>query len=280
MQYNHLLLWVYKRKEYVISLLTKVGCVFVKIIIKGLDVFEQRILQTTVKLYEKRETQFTLVTDAEMSVADAIVVDARDADAMDWAEQNGQLLQNRVVIWIDGEARHKRHAELRRPVLWVNLPIILSRILDDISVKDVTNNAKPAPVSRNQTAAPVVEKDNRKVILVVDDSLAIRNYLSSLLEAEGYAVRTAEDGESALELFQAGKTFDCVFMDVLMPGIDGYAACRKIKGIKGGKKIPVIMLTGKGSAFDRIRGKMAGCNAYLVKPVDAPRLHQTLSEYV
>lgn len=252
-----------------------------KIIIKGLDVFEQKILQTTVKLYEKRETKFALITDAEMDVADAIVIDARDTGAMDWAIQNDHILKDRVVIWIDGQARHKRHAELKRPVLWVNLPIILSRILDDISVKDITKQAQPAPASRSQTVTPppIQEKDNRKVVLVVDDSLAIRNYLSSLLEAEGYAVRTAEDGESALELFQTGKTFDCVFMDVLMPGIDGYAACRKIKGIKGSKKTPVIMLTGKGSAFDRIRGKMAGCSAYLVKPVDVPKLQETLATY-
>lgn len=254
-----------------------------KIIIKGLNAFEQRILQTTVKLYEKRETKFTVVSDNEISSADVILVDSRDSGALDWARQHQQILTDSVVVWIDGKAGNSRHAELKRPVLWVNLPIILSRILDDISVKEVVDNVQPASLAQSKTSAqasvaPPV--DNRKSVLVVDDSLAIRNYLTSLLESGGFAVTAAEDGESALEIFQSGKTFDCVFMDILMPGIDGYAACRKIKGLKSGKKTPVIMLTGKGSAFDRIRGKMAGCSAYLVKPVDVDRLRETLEQYV
>lgn len=251
------------------------------IIIKGLDTFEKKILQTTIKLYEKRETNFVVLADSEMARADVVVVDSRDAEALSWAERHDNELQQHMVVWIDGESSNPRHAGLNRPVLWVNLPIILARILDEIGVKEAIGSdkaARKAVFADKPQTQPKVD-DNRKVVLVVDDSLAIRNYLTALLEADGYAVRTADDGEEALECFDQGGGFACVFMDVLMPGMDGYTACRKIKAMRNGKHVPVLMLTGKGSPFDRIRGRMAGCSAYLTKPVNVGKLQQALEKY-
>ena len=67
-------------------------------------------------------------------------------------------------------------------------------------------------------------------------------------------------------------------MDVLMPGIDGFEACRRIKAKRA--KLPVVMLTSKSSPFDRVRGKMAGCDTYLTKPVDPAQLREVLARHV
>jgi twitching motility two-component system response regulator PilG len=129
---------------------------------------------------------------------------------------------------------------------------------------------QPPPALRSEPAAPSV--------LVVDDSLAVRNYLRSQLEKRGFAVADAADAQQAIELATT-QSFGAVLMDVLMPGTDGYEACRQLKGrLRGAAAVPVIMLTCKSSPFDRIRGKMAGCDAYLTKPVDPKDLSAVLTQ--
>jgi twitching motility two-component system response regulator PilG len=66
-------------------------------------------------------------------------------------------------------------------------------------------------------------------------------------------------------------------MDVVMPGVDGYEGCREIKRLQRRQVLPVVMLTSKSSPFDRIRGRMAGCDAYLAKPVDDEELKHVLA---
>ena len=78
----------------------------------------------------------------------------------------------------------------------------------------------------------------------------------------------------------ARARYTCILMDVLMPGMDGYEACRRIKArARTGEGPPIVMLTSKSSPFDRIRGKMAGCDAYLTKPIDPNDLYQVVLRY-
>ena len=74
--------------------------------------------------------------------------------------------------------------------------------------------------------------------------------------------------------------YDIIFLDVVMPGVDGYEVCRRIRKNMLTKQTPVIMLTSKSSSFDRVRGAMAGCNSYLTKPVDYEKFHKVLEEYL
>ena len=115
---------------------------------------------------------------------------------------------------------------------------------------------------------------------MVDDSAAVRAHLSSVLDAYGYQVTAVDSGEAGVVAVNT-NTFACVLMDVLMPGIDGYDACRRIKSMgKGAATPPVVMLTSKSSPFDKIRGKMAGCDAYLTKPVEKAHLMEVLAQLV
>ena len=157
---------------------------------------------------------------------------------------------------------------IRRPVQWSILPILLARALEK----------KPGAAVPARVTAKLPSRTSLRSVLVVDDSLAIRNHLRSLLEGDGFDVSTVDTVESALKVL-AHQSFACVLMDVLMPGIDGYEGCRQIKGLlRGERAIPVVMLTSKSSPFDRIRGKMAGCDAYLTKPVDPQQLGDVLAQ--
>ncbi len=115
-------------------------------------------------------------------------------------------------------------------------------------------------------------------VLVIDDSKTIRRTAESLLSKAGCEVRTAEDGFEAL-----GKILefqpDLVFVDIMMPRLDGYHTCALIKGNPSLRATPVIMLSSKDGLFDRAKGRLVGAELYLSKPftgeelLDAVRQH-------
>ncbi|MDF1836263.1 MAG: response regulator transcription factor [Planctomycetota bacterium] len=100
-------------------------------------------------------------------------------------------------------------------------------------------------------------------ILVVDDEEALAEGIAENLEAEGYQVTIVGNGISALDHLRSQR-YDLVLLDVMMPGMDGYGVCKTIRG--EGNQIPVLFLTAKGSAEDRIHGLELGGDDYLPKP--------------
>ena len=116
-------------------------------------------------------------------------------------------------------------------------------------------------------------------MLVVDDNLTVREFMRTKLEPFNFNVDYAESGEQAVGL-TGQRRYACVFLDVVMPGIDGYQVCKLIKSKKAQGKTHVVMLTSKGSPFDKIRGAMAGCDAYLTKPVDEEKLLETVVRFL
>jgi two-component system, OmpR family, response regulator MprA len=100
-------------------------------------------------------------------------------------------------------------------------------------------------------------------VLVVDDEPAVREALRRALELEGYSVELAGDGAEALRVIGAIEP-DMVVLDVLMPEVDGLAACRRLR--EEGSRIPVLMLTARAGVGDRVDGLDAGADDYLVKP--------------
>jgi two-component system, cell cycle response regulator len=120
---------------------------------------------------------------------------------------------------------------------------------------------------------------SRARILVVDDSPIIRESMQLKLQALGYAADLAESGEDALNLMLK-KSFQVIFLDVVMRGMDGYEVCKRIKKGRDTKKTRVVMLTTKGKTFDKIKGAMAGRDAYLIKPIDEAKMRALLQEYL
>jgi twitching motility two-component system response regulator PilG len=107
--------------------------------------------------------------------------------------------------------------------------------------------------------------------LVVDDSTTVRRLMDLTLRPMGVEVEFADRGEDALVLARQ-RGYDIVFLDVMLPGIDGYRVCKTLKNDKATRHMPVIMLTSKDSAFDKVRGIMAGTDVYLTKPLERAAL--------
>lgn len=105
-------------------------------------------------------------------------------------------------------------------------------------------------------------------ILIVDDEINIRKVVREYAEFEGYEVKEAQDGMEAVEIAKK-EDFDLIIMDVMMPRLDGYSACKEIKKYK---KIPVIMLSARGEEYDKLFGFEIGIDDYVVKPFSPKEL--------
>ena len=108
-------------------------------------------------------------------------------------------------------------------------------------------------------------------ILVVDDDAAIRSALQGLLQAEQLQVVTAADGEAALSEFSRVEP-DLVLLDVMMPKLDGFEVCKRLKRDPESRLTPVVLLTGLGAVDDRVRGIEAGADDFLSKPFERVEL--------
>jgi len=148
----------------------------------------------------------------------------------------------------------------------------------------------PAPVAAARVAAPVApvaaapapasssNGSSRKTVMIVDDSPTIRKILGLTLERAGYKVVAEPDGESAIErLLQTVP--DLILLDIAMPKIDGYEVCKRIKQDPRTKHVPVVMLSGKGALFDKVKGHMAGATEYLTKPFETPAVLAVVTNY-
>jgi len=116
-------------------------------------------------------------------------------------------------------------------------------------------------------------------ILVIDDSKTIRRTAETLLTKEGCQVFTAIDGFDALSKI-ADHQPDLIFVDIMMPRLDGYETCSLIKHNKMFKKTPVIMLSSKDGLFDRARGRIVGSEQYLTKPFTKDELLGAISNQI
>lgn len=123
------------------------------------------------------------------------------------------------------------------------------------------------------------ELDQRKLILVVDDSATVRRLVAITLERQGHRVSTAVHGLDGLEKFEAIRP-DLVLLDITMPKMDGYELCKTIRRSPGGKSTPVLMLSGNDGVFDKVRGKMAGATDYLTKPFQSEVLLAALHKLI
>ncbi len=102
-------------------------------------------------------------------------------------------------------------------------------------------------------------------ILVVDDEKDVVEVVGHFLEEEGYTVHTAHDGEGALET--ASSDIDLIVLDIMLPGVDGYEVCRKLRSRVETENIPIVFLSAKTEEEDQIEGLMLGGDDYLTKPV-------------
>lgn len=115
-------------------------------------------------------------------------------------------------------------------------------------------------------------------VMVVDDSKTIRRTAETLLAKVGCIIDTAVDGFDALGRIPAFEP-DLIFIDILMPRLDGYQTCALIKNNRRFRRTPVILLSSKDSIFDKARGRIVGADDYLTKPFTSEELLAALRQH-
>lgn len=125
-----------------------------------------------------------------------------------------------------------------------------------------------------------MEEELRGVkVLVIDDSKTIRRSAENLLTKEGYAVITATDGFDALAKIAESRP-EIIFVDIMMPRLDGYQTCALIKNNSEFKATPVVMLSSKDGLFDKAKGRIVGSDRYITKPFSKEELLGTIRTLV
>jgi twitching motility two-component system response regulator PilG len=115
-------------------------------------------------------------------------------------------------------------------------------------------------------------------VMVIDDSNTIRRTAETLLTKAGCDVITATDGFDSLAKI-ADKSPDVIFVDIMMPRLDGYQTCALIKNNSQYKQTPVIMLSSKDGLFDKAKGRIVGADDYLTKPFSKAELFEVLEKF-
>jgi twitching motility two-component system response regulator PilG len=163
-----------------------------------------------------------------------------------------------------------------------NVEQTIQEDLTDLTA-EVQETLQPAATAAPAPVAPTVEAtapsdEEMPLVLAVDDSPTIRKLLTMTLERQGFRIITAADGVEALTLLSE-QLPDVILSDINMPRLGGYQLCKFVKKYDRTKHIPVIMLSGKDGVFDKMRGKMAGCNDYIVKPFESSELIAKVKEH-
>lgn len=123
------------------------------------------------------------------------------------------------------------------------------------------------------------DNTNSLKVMVIDDSKTIRRTAETLLQREGYDVVTAVDGFEALSKI-AETNPDIIFIDIMMPRLDGYQTCALIKNSQQYQGVPIIMLSSKDGLFDRAKGRIVGSDEYLTKPFSKDELVAAIRTHV
>ncbi len=139
--------------------------------------------------------------------------------------------------------------------------------------------AQPASAANKVLSFPrAAVHDSNAMVLVVDDSDIVRRTMLRKINDYGHTTDLAANGEEAMAMLLNNK-YRVIFLDVMMPGLDGLEICKRIKRSAEYKGTAVYMLTSKDGMFDRVRATMAGCDGYLVKPLESKKLRDVLEKF-
>lgn len=254
----------------------------------GCEERDQNILITTMELAKSRTPSFALFEDMpDRKTADILVVNADNPDAIKrwkaYLKLHGAKQKISSIMLCESVPPDNPND----PNRYFEKPLVATRLLSILEELAILEHdySVPSIFSGN---AEEVELDNvvdseitnsRISALVVDDSLPVRIQMKKALQHIASKSDFAETGEEARELLKKNK-YDIVFLDVILPGVDGYDLCKEIKQDPDKSDIPVIMLTSNSSPADRVKGKLAGCDTYLIKPVNPEIFKEVVYEYL
>ena len=258
-----------------------------KVSLFGLAPNEQVTLSSIFKLAASRPRKYQLVAARE--TAEILVVDIDDPKALEAQKSFSAKHANIPIVKVTKGAAAPSDLVIRRPLTLKRVLEMLDRVTIEVLkyVPELVIGGDHAPADEAATqalreaavSAQQAAKSGVKA-LVVDDSEAVRKSMEIQLGLYGIQIDFAETGEVALERTKVTTDYDIIFLDIMMPGIDGYKVCKTFRADKNLKHTPIIMLTGKDSRFDKLKGTMAGASLYLTKPVAQAQLQEVIQKFL
>lgn len=265
----------------------------------GISEAERNILRNIFKLSQYRNHIYAVAAPGELT--DVLMVDADDPRALSqWRQIKESAASTTLRRSIPAVLVTKEQPSDSMPY-HVRRPFVASRVLNVLDylvdkelqtdrervigaaapqtpvasepVNPAAATVKPEPVAGTSSAKSAL------TALVVDDSAPVRKQIELELKMFGIHVDAVETGEQAIEFINRNN-YNLIFLDVVLPGMDGYQICKIFKKDKTRKKTPVIMLTSKSSPFDRVKGALAGCDTYLTKPVKQETFQKAVKKYI
>ncbi len=240
----------------------------------GFSESERRALKSMFNLAATaRALTYGLVNPEEKITADIALVDADDPQAIDAYQQDQRSHDNPTPTVMVSKAEAVGDGQIQ-----IKRPLTMKKVLT--ALDGLRSHLRHGGPEQQPDALAGTSPSNFSA-LVVDDSLSVRKFMEDRLGGLEVPVMLdfAATGEQALALAEE-RAYDIVFLDIMLPGIDGYRVCKSLKASTKSRNSPVIMLTSKKSPFDRVKGSMAGCDAYLTKPPDEQRLEGIIRKYL
>ncbi len=248
-----------------------------RVAIFGLAAKLQRLMEIVLRHARHNQYRFVLAPGRGPGEFDIAMVDMTVRGGPEVASTLRRLPRARPIVRLGRRCDAVRgQDDLLQTNFTVNLLTALNRVVETSLLATDEGAAVPhlaaAVLGRNASAV-------RPCALIVDDSPTVRRQLSVALQRMGLECESAENAHAALELL-AQRDYALVFVDVVMPEMDGYRLTREIKRNRAMKDVPVVILTSRSSPFDLARGALAGCNSYLVKPVALHSLRGTVLRHL
>jgi twitching motility two-component system response regulator PilG len=232
----------------------------------GLPEYQIKVLKSIFSLAPKLKESYLLTGSIKLEKADLVLVNVDDSEAI--KKWNKIARVNHLATPITLSANGKSIDG----IVPLTLPIRLGKLIEALE-NVVENHTNTNNLDTSSESGEVLD------VLIVDDSFPVRKYMEQkLTEIIQVPLRLhiTASGEEAMGKF-AQQDFDIVFLDVVMEGVDGYKVC---KAIKSRYSAYVVMLTSKKSPFDKVRGTMSGCDAYVTKPPADERLAEEIQKCI
>jgi twitching motility two-component system response regulator PilG len=257
----------------------------------GIEERERHWLKQIVEISRNRAVRFSGYVVSPTAVPDIVVVDGDSQQALaKWEGYHQAKATKEKPISVIVLARQRSTAG---PKYFIQRPVIATRLLAMLelvaleehgaasaaAIQALEVNSTSSRTAGSMRPALTSAAGHGVKALVVDDSLPVRVQMKNALKGLAAQVDFAETGEEGLEFINNNR-YDIIFLDVILPGIDGYEICRTVKRDPKKQHTPVIMLTGNSSPADRVKGKLAGCDTYLIKPVRQAVFEEVVKEFL
>lgn len=231
----------------------------------------ERVVEIVLRHARHNPYRFEIAASRGPGEYDIAVVDMTVHGGAEVASTLLRLPQARPVVRVGRRADPSRgEDDLLLDAFTINLLKVLNSAVDRFL--RAGGQHLPAPPTAVRASA-------RPTVLIVDDSASVRRQIALALRHMGLASDGAASAQEGLEALDRQR-YELVLADVIMPGMDGYRFTRQVKRNRDLRNIPVVILTSRSSPFDLIRGALAGCSSYLVKPVSLKSLRDTVARHL